>query len=368
MKILHVVENLNRGGLERVVVELIRAQRSLGHDCRVVCIFEDGLLAAELRSLGVRVDACHKRTGVDLRALIGVRRAFREHRTDVLHTHNPLAHYNAICATLGLRRRRVVNTRHGMGAIRGGTRRERLYRLTMHATDVAVCVCSAARDEFVRRGVIPTAKALVVANGIRTDGFEARSSAARQALARELGYAPDTRLIGTVGRLNWAKNHAMLLDAFVGLAATEPNLALVLIGGGALESDLRARAAALGIDSRISFLGDRDDVPRLLTGLDLFVLSSLTEGYSIALLEAAAAALPIIATDVGGNGEIAAHGVRGLLVPPSAPEQFAAAIRSLLADDHLREQLGRAARAWVLAEGSFRTMAERYEAIYSSRS
>jgi glycosyltransferase involved in cell wall biosynthesis len=368
MNILHVVENLNRGGLERVVVELIRAQRNHGHHCRVVCLFEEGVLAAELRALGVRVDACEKRQGLDLRSLLILRRACIEHRTEVLHTHNPVAHYIARLATLGVRCRRVINTRHGMGALRTGTRRERLYRLAMRRTDVAVAVCAAARQEFVRRGVMPDTKAIVIANGIRLDAFRARDASIHAALAWELGYPAETRLVGTVGRLNWAKNHAGLLDAFARVNAAEPQTALVIIGGGSLETELRQQARTLGIEARVVFLGDRDDVPRLLAGLDLFVLSSITEGYSVALLEAAASALPIVATDVGGNAEIVPDGVRGLLVPAANTEQLATAVTRLLRDRLLAERLGDAARTWVLAQGSFQTMAERYEAIYSGSS
>ena len=103
MNVTHFVENLNRGGLERTVIDLIRAQLTLGHRCQVVCLFERGVLAEEVEALGVAVHACGKRRGFDVRALARARRLLREHGTEILHTHNATAHYHAVLAALGLR-------------------------------------------------------------------------------------------------------------------------------------------------------------------------------------------------------------------------------------------------------------------------
>ena len=103
MEIVHVVENLDRGGLERTVVDLIASQRDAGHECRVICLFKLGLLARELLASGVRVDACGKRPGLDLRALRRARALIRQSPDAVIHTHNAMAHYYAVLASLGLR-------------------------------------------------------------------------------------------------------------------------------------------------------------------------------------------------------------------------------------------------------------------------
>jgi glycosyltransferase involved in cell wall biosynthesis len=138
----------------------------------------------------------------------------------------------------------------------------------------------------------------------------------------------------------------------------------VLVGDGALRGELESHATALGLAGRVHFLGDRGDVPELLQGMEVFALSSLTEGYSIALLEACACALPIVATKVGGNGEIVRDGINGLLVAPSDVEALASAMLSLLRDAPRCAAFGAAGRTWVLQEGSFRTMAQRYDDVY----
>jgi len=125
-------------------------------------------------------------------------------------------------------------------------------------------------------------------------------------------------------------------------------------------------ASAEGIANRVFFLGDRSDIHELLSALDLFVMSSVTEGYSIALLEACAAGLPIVATKVGGNAEIVREGVNGHLVTEREPVDMANAIVALLADGERAEAMGQAGRDWVLEQGSFRTMARRYASIYGT--
>lgn len=364
MNITHFVENLDRGGLERMVLELVKLQHRQGHRCQVVCLFEPGSQAHELNDLGIPVSACDKRQGLDLRALTRARQLIRSHATEVLHTHNAVAHYQAVWAAYGLRMRRVINTRHGMGGNQRAARREWLYRRALASTDTVVAVCEAARDDAVRRGIVPIAKTRVVPNGIQVDSFQAASNTMRRRLQDRLGLPDQTQLIGNVGRLNWAKDQAGLIRAFRRVNEQLPHTALLLIGEGELRKDLEISAAEEGVTDRVHFLGDRNDVHELLQGLDLFVLSSVSEGYSLALLEAGAAALPIIATDVGGNSEIIRDGKTGRLVSAGDPLILAETMLSLLRDPSQARALGKSARAWVEQHGSLDAMAGSYARLY----
>lgn len=365
MNITHFVENFERGGLERVVIDLIQAQRDAGDTCRAICLFQRGALADELAELGIDVHTCGKRRGADVGALLRARALLRQPPGTILHTHNAAAHYHAVLAATGQRFARVVNTRHGMGAADPASRREWIYRRSMRRTDVVVAVCESARVQFEAQGVRPRAALLAVPNGIRVERFAPASREARDRLVAELGFAPGTRLVGTVGRLNWAKDQLGLIRAFRLVCDALPDIALVLIGEGALRATLEQTARDEGIAARVRFLGDRGDVDRLLSGLDVFVLSSVTEGYSIALLEACAAGLPIVATDVGGNAEIVTQNVNGRIVPARDVAALAAAMLAILTQPERAFAMGQAGRAWVLAEGSFRTMAARYARIYA---
>jgi glycosyltransferase involved in cell wall biosynthesis len=364
MNITHFVENLDRGGLERMVLELVKLQHRQGHRCQVVCLFETGSQAHELHELGIPVLACDKRQGFDLRALARARHLVRNHATEVLHTHNAVAHYQAIWATYGLGLRQVINTRHGMGGNQRAARREWLYRRALAGTDAVVAVCEAARNDAVRRGLVPMAKTRVVPNGIRVDGFQTVSATMHRRLLDRLRLPAQTQLIGNVGRLNWAKDQACLIRAFRRVNEQLPDTVLLLVGEGELRKDLELRAAEEGVTDRVHFLGDRNDVHELLQGLDLFVLSSVSEGYSLALLEAGAAGLPIVATDVGGNGEIVHDGETGRLVPAGDPATLAETMLSLLRDPSHARALGKSARTWVEQHGSLDVMAGSYARLY----
>lgn len=371
MNITHVVENLNRGGLERMVIELAKRQQERGHRCQIVCIFAEGSLAHELTALGIAVNACDKRSGFDWRALRRARALIRAHATDVMHTHNAVAHYQATLATCGLHIARVINTRHSMARNVAGhrkwrRRREWLYRRAVTFTDTVALVCQAARDEAVARKLVPARKASVVPNGIPVDRFHPARREAHERLASLCGVAAHALLVGTVGRLNWAKDQASMIRAFRVVRERRPEAVLVLIGDGELRAGLEQLAATEGVADGVRFLGDRSDVHQLLQGLDLFVLSSVSEGYSMALLEASATALPIVATDVGGNREIVHDGLTGALVQAGDVAALAAAILAILDDPERARVLGGAAREWVEANGSLDHMAARYERLYDA--
>ena len=364
MEIVHVVENLDRGGLERTVVDLIASQRDAGHECRVICLFKLGLLARELLASGVRVDACGKRPGLDLRALRRARALIRQSPDAVLHTHNAMAHYYAVLASLGLPVKCRINTRHGMGGRTRSGRQEWLYRQSLRGTDYAVAVCEAARQRFAADGMHPRRALLSVPNGIRLERFRPADDVARQSLVAELGLPTGSRIIGTVGRLQPVKDHALLLRAFAKVRVQVPEAALVIVGDGPLRAALEAQAEQAGLSDAVRFMGDRHDVPRLLTGMEVFALTSTSEGYSVALLEACASSLPIVATDVGGNREIVRHGINGRLVPSGDTAAIATALIALLRGGEQAAAMGRAGYAWAQAEASFRTMAERYHGLY----
>jgi glycosyltransferase involved in cell wall biosynthesis len=364
VNITHFVESLDRGGLERMVLELVKYQHRQGHHCQVVCLYTSGSLAHELDDLGIAVKVCAKRQGLDLAALARARRMVRTHATEVLHTHNAVAHYQAVLATCGLAMQRVINTRHGMGVNRRARRREWLYRRALARTDAVVAVCEAARSDAIKRGIVPSEKTRVVPNGIHVNAFQPASQAMHDRLAQLLDVPPNTRIVGTVGRLNWTKDQLSLLRAFRLVHERHADTALVLIGDGELRASLQQSAMDEGVADSVHFLGDRNDVGDLLQGLDLFVLSSLSEGYSMALLEASAVALPIVATDVGGNGEIVRDDHTGYLAPAGNPALLAEAMLALLGDPQHAMALGQSARAWVERHGSLEAMALRYAQLY----
>ena len=365
LRITHLVENLERGGLERVVIDLVLEQVAQGHEVQVICLFGQGLLARELITTGIPVIACQKGHGFDLHVLWNIRQLLRSQKTQILHSHNPMPHYYGVLASIFITKLTIGNTRHGMGNAPFHLRRELLYRLSLVRTSFVAMVCESARQNFIRHRIVISNKAKVVPNGIRLTLFKPRSENAHKLVTDMLQLGTGTLSIVNVGRLNPVKDQATLLHAMVHVrAAISDAVVLVIIGGGKLQKELESLTKKLGVEDSVHFFGDRSDVKDLLPGFDIFVLSSISEGYSISLLEACASALPIIATDVGGNGEIVNPGINGILIAPSKAKAMANAIIRLAEDRKLRLEMGKRGREWVSANGTIEVMAQRYMKLY----
>lgn len=339
-----------------MVADLAVAQQAGGHEVAVVCLFHRGTLAEEVTAAGIPVSEIGKRSGRDLAALWRLRRTLRRIRPQIVHTHNATSHYHCALACWGAGGGPLVNTRHGMGD-EPGSRVESRYRGSLARTARVVAVSEYSGRHLVARGIVPASLLSVIPNGIRIGRFAQRTRSEARAL---LGIADEALLVGSVGRLNWAKDQYVLVAAIAALAPRLPELRAVLIGDGALRGELQQQIALLGMEQRMWLAGDRSNVPELLPAFDVFALPSRTEGYSIALLEAAASGLPMVVTDVGGNREIVHDGVTGLVAGPD----FAATLGGLLADPELRARLGAAARGWAREHATVETMVRCYDDLY----
>jgi glycosyltransferase involved in cell wall biosynthesis len=178
------------------------------------------------------------------------------------------------------------------------------------------------------------------------------------------GVPPGAAVIGTVARLSPEKDQQTLLDAFARLCELRDDCRLVIAGEGPARSALAAHAGGLPCRDKIIFLGTVERVPELLRMLTVFVLTSLTEGVSLSLLEAGATGIPAVVTDAGGNAEVVEDGVTGFVVPIKRPDIIAEKIDRLLADESLRASMGRLARERIIAHFSLAHMTRRYEALY----
>ena len=332
---MQVVLSLRVGGLERVVLDLVQ---NASEEFRFVvcCLEEPGAWGSE----APRVVSLNKKAGVDWSLFWKIARLARAEKVDVIHTHNSAAHlYGAIGGKLaGVK---VLHTEHGKN-LGQEARAFRLNRWAGHFTDLTVAVSEKIGREAREQEGVTADHLAVVANGICVDRFHLpRLTAGRR--------------VGTVGRLVPEKNYPLLLHAL----ATIPNIELVFVGDGPLRGELERQAGP-----QAQFLGQRADIAKLLAGFDVFVLSSSTEGMSIALLEAMAAACPIVVTAVGGNTELIQHEVTGLIVPPDDATALRAAIERLLTDRVLSSRLGVAAREVARQRYSVAAMTQRYEELW----
>lgn len=346
--VMQVVLSLRVGGLERVVVDLVQ-NASADFQFVICCLETAGPWAAQLRAPVITLG---RKPGLDLRLIPKLARLARAHNVRVVHTHNAGAHfYGALGGKLA--GAKVLHTEHGKN-VGEESRAHRVNRFAARFTDFTVAVSENNARIAVEHEGARADRLQVVPNGIPVERFRVPVDRAR--LRRELGLPASARVIGTVGRLVREKNYPLLLRAFAGME----NTYLVFVGDGPLRGELEKQADR----QRVFFLGAREDVPEILGSLDAFVLSSSTEGMSMALLEAMAAGCPIVVTAVGGNVELIQHGETGLVVPADDEVALRGALERVIGD----RQLGAAAQQRVRQRYSVQEMTRQYETLYRNLS
>lgn len=363
LRVLHLLRALRVGGLEDVVVNLVNGMESRGLACHVGCLLEKGPWMERVRPQGVWVGNLEQ-VG-PTRAVWSLAGYLRRNRIEVLHTHNSQAHLLGVAARC-LSGVPVVHTKHGQNwpdDPRWVWKSRQASRLTR--TIVAVSKDIERIVTEIER--VPPGKVRTVRNGVDLARFDRPAEArfeARSRIRRSAGIPDDAMIVGSVGRLAWEKNYEWLVQTFAVVARDVPEARLVLVGEGPYRSRIEAAVEAAGLQGRCILAGQQAAIDDWLAAMDVFVLSSLTEGTSITLLEASAAGLPCVVTDVGGNAEIVRDGVSGAVVPPSDGEALARALKELCADAALRARCGQAARNRVARDYSAARMVDEYLAIY----
>jgi len=293
----------------------------------------------------------------DLKAMVRLVSLMHRERYDVVHT------YTATPGFLGRMAARFVRTPVILHHQAGWTvnefsswRRRVLYTpleyLVTLASSKSICVSHAVEKQAHRFHTAPPSKLVVICNGIEPQPYIAatQSNNAREALRRELGFSDHHLLIGNTGRLSAQKDNGTLIQAMAPLKSLMPDVpfTLLLAGDGPDQHKLEEMMRSMELGERVRFLGFRRDIPAFLAATDVFVSPSLWEGLSISLLEAMAAAKPIVTTSILPNAELIEHQVTGLLVPPQAPDQIAQAIARFVNEPGLAQSCGIAARQRVL--------------------
>jgi glycosyltransferase involved in cell wall biosynthesis len=372
LRVMQAVLTLERGGAQEMVRTLALSLKERG--CAVtVCAFEDGPLRADLQELGVPVELLSRPRfrvvlfPLFLLEMLRIRRDLAQvlvaHHVDVLQTHM-LQVLDFL--TLGLRRAAGVDvilwTFHSVEFLPSRLHGEPLwlhrlkragyrlgYRLLSGCADGFVAVSDGVRRALLSQVGPRPDRVFTIHNGVDLEPFARPGN--KKALCSALGVAARSTLIATVGRLVEAKGHRYLIGAVRPVLSRFPQVHFLLIGNGDLRTELEEQAAHLGVVGHVHFLGTRKDVADLLAAADLFVLPSLWEGLPMALLEAMAAAKPIVATAAVGTDGTVIPGQTGLIVPPGDSQALAEGISRLLREPARAQAMGQAARKHV--EGTF---------------
>jgi glycosyltransferase involved in cell wall biosynthesis len=365
VRLLFVLTSPVRGGVEEVVLALLR--RLDPGEFRLALAAPRPLLdalAPDLSCVAVETtDAAPEswRAITQVRQLAGFIRHFRP---DVVNPHLFRSVFVAAPLARVCRVPAVVETYHGREAWRQGPLNGRFAvdRLVVRFVDRVIAVSAAARDFLVHGKGYPAGKVVVVPNGRDLSVYAAGGS--RDAVRKELGLDRHTPLVGVVGRLEAQKGHTYLLDAWPAVVRARPDARLLLVGDGSLRAPLEAQARAAGVAASVLFAGFRADVPRMLDAMDVVALPSLHEGMPLTVIEAAAAARPVVATAVDGTVEVVRDRETGRLVPPADPAALSHALVELLSRPEHAAAMGRAARAFAVEQFGVDRQVEATARIY----
>ncbi len=362
-RILHIVEDLKIGGLERVLASIVLTLDPSKYDVQVWCLSRGGAVAEELIARGIalrilKMDSYHR--PLQIAALA---RLMKTEQFAIIHTHGYFAstfgRLAAILARISVVITHVHSTYHDYG------KRNRLIeRVLSYFTDRIICISRAVEtfvtvDEGIRK-----IKTCLIYNGVDFP-VSIDADRCRREVRNSLGIDAAAIVITVVASLTANKGHRLLLEAFAQVFRTHPTVRLAIVGGGPLRQEIEAAARKLAIDQSVSLLGVRNDVFELLRASDIFVLPSQNrEGLGVALIEAMAAGLPVIGTNLGGIPEIIVEGENGFLVAPGSPGQLADALVKLVDNQGLRVSMGRRGRELYEEKFTLSEMIHRIETLY----
>ncbi len=378
LRILFLITQMERAGAQKVMLAVAKGLPPSDYDVTVSTLYDKGGYVAEVGEetglevcdLGMKKEGEKNPVGKLWRVLCGCWRLFRLLRcrqTDILQT---FSHYSNIIGPIvaWCAGTRVVVTSERM-SLAHWSRHVRLANKFVSRSALVthvVCVCEATRRECAAGARNPD-KFRAIPNGIELARVPTvLAEEERAALGRELGIGDSRHVVTMAGRLHPQKGHRYLIEAVPEVVAKFPGTVFLVAGEGALRVEIEAQIARAGLQDSVRLLGVRRDLPRVLLLTDVFVLPSLWEGMPNVALEAMAARVPVVATDVDGTGEVVVHGETGLLVPPADSAALAEALCTVLGDEELRKRMGDAGRERVERCFQLSDTVRRFDDLYKS--
>lgn len=368
IRVIHVVQSLDFGGLERVVLSLARSGRELNQDVSVLCLERPGTLAPQAEALGIPVTCVNKQPGIRWEVVRSIQEVFRQTRPDVIHSHQIGALLYAGPAAKRERVPGILHTRHlgETGKPMSWLRRLRTFALWRYAGGYADRYCCCSQEAVAAAGLfrlVPRKNLFHVPNGIDTAAFEDVAQF-RTVIREQLRIPLDSPVIGTVGRMAEVKQQDVLIRAFAELRPLFPTARLVLVGDGPVRAALERLTDSLALTGAVRFAGYQPHPERFLSAMDVFALTSRAEGMPLVILEAWAAGRPVVATRVGAIPWMIADGATGILIDPGNVSGLAGCLAQLLSDRQRAEAMGRTGRQLVRDQYDTAVMAGAYDRHY----
>jgi glycosyltransferase involved in cell wall biosynthesis len=342
--ICQVLHSLNVGGAEMLAARLAR---HLADQFRFVfaCLDDLGTLGHELRSEGFAVEVLGRQSGIDLGCARRLAAFARRERAGLLHAHQYTPFFYCRAPGTLIPRPPVLFNEHGRFFPDLPSRKRMVFnRLFLRRKDRVVAVGESVKQALIANEGIPAGRIEVIYNGVRLNDFSTSSDLRRQVRA-ELGIDPAAPVAIQVARLDYLKDHCTAIRAAERISRQLPGFRLLVVGEGPERAKIEADIVARKLAGNVILLGLRTDVRRLLAAADLFLLTSISEGIPVTLIEAMGARLPVVSTAVGGIKEVVRPEETGLVAPAGDDAQLAAAVVRLLTDPSMAHSFGNAGRA-----------------------
>ncbi|MDO6824581.1 glycosyltransferase family 4 protein [Marinobacter sp. 1_MG-2023] len=362
LRVLHLTFNMGIGGTEQVIRQLVQGMESEGVESEILCMDgQIGSIGETLEKSGIPVHKLARKQGFDRSLIKAIRKRVKEGQFDVVHCHQYTPWIYGWLASLGTQAK-VVFTEHG----RFYPDRYRYKAMFVNPimamlTPAVVAISGATREALTRYEFIPKRKVRVIYNGIAP---LCRSEFESKKIRNELGIPEKAFVVGTVSRLDPVKNQQMMLRAFRAFSEVHPDSYLLMVGDGPDKAMLMALAEKLGIDGRTIFTGFINKPEHHLSAMDVFLLSSHTEGTSMTLLEAMSLGIPAIATRVGGNPEIVVDGITGILTDSGCAADFSNAMSRFAENKQLCEDFSKASSKVFTEKFTQKRMIQSYIMVY----
>lgn len=361
MRILHTESSMGLGGQEYRVLLEAEGMEKRGHVV-VVAAPKGSQLAvlAQRKGLQVKTTASGNRGWMTL--VPAYLRMFQQCKIDVVNTHGSLDSWTAsIAGRLSSRRPGIIRTRHKSTPVSKSLRHRFLYGILPH---VVTTTGESVRQELIARNRLSPARVISIPTGVDLERFHPQPP--DESLRKNLGVGSQGPLVGAVTFLRPEKGMEVLIETVRLLKNTLPTLQCLIIGDGGEKLTLMARIRELGLEHCVHMVGFRQDIPALLSVLDVVVIPSFEEGIPQSLTQALAMERPVVASAVGGIPEVVEDNVTGLLVPPRNPAMLAEKISFILNNPSTGARMGKAGRQVIQERYSLESMLTRTENVYRS--
>ena len=362
IKVLHVVQSLETGGLENGVVNLMNHADIEQFQIDTLCIRDEGELSKRVDKTKAQVFFDGNKDHGFFTGIKKVMTVCKSGDYHIIHSHGLATLIISFVAKILTGVPVIINGEHGVLYL-DSVKRRVLHKLLFTMIDLNLTVSTALADEIKDILNFSPKNFKTIINGVDVDRFKP-SKAEKIQIRKEFSLTDQHFIIGTVGRLDPVKNYPSLVKGFKDFSLKNDNAVLMIVGAGAEREVLTKQIDALELSGKVILAGERNDIPAIMSAFDIFVLPSLREGLSNTILEAMASGLPIIASHVGGNNEIVKQNYSGYLYPVNEIEKLFAHAQHFYDDPVVLKSFSQNARYHLIDNFSLQKMIENYQITY----